>query len=166
MEILTLGPDDWEPLRSVRLEALRDAEAAFVSSVDEALSSEGEWRSRFENSIWVVARDGDDMVGLARSLRVADRPVSERHVESVWVARRHRRSGITRALVQQLAELERRDGVTELRVWVIQGNDSARRVYERLGFESTGEVKQLDDGSGRVEERLRRWIGAAPEARS
>ena len=70
-----------------------------------------------------------------------------------------------RALVQQLVELERRGGVTEFRVWVIESNDSTRRAYERLGFESTGEVKQLD-GSGRVEERLRRWIGVAPEARS
>jgi L-amino acid N-acyltransferase YncA len=167
MEIVTLGPDDWELLKSVRLQALRDAQAAFLSSVDvEALSSEGEWRARFENSIWVVARDGDDIVGLARSLRVADRPASERHVESVWVAPRHRRSGMTRTLVQQLAELERRAGVTELRVWVIRGNDSARRAYLRLGFESTGEVKQLDDGSARVEERLRRWIGLAPEAGS
>lgn len=118
-----------------------------------------------EDSMWVVARNGDDVVGLARSVRVADGPTSERHDESVWVARRHRRSGITRALVQQLAELERRGGVTEFRVWVLEGNDSARRAYERLGFESTGEVKQLD-GSGRVEERLRRWIGVAPEARS
>jgi L-amino acid N-acyltransferase YncA len=165
MEIVTLDPDDWELLKSVRLQALRDAKTAFVSSVDEAVSSEEEWRARFENSIWVVAREGDETVGLARSLRGADRPVSERHVESVWVAPRHRRSGTTRALVEQLADLERSNGVTELRVWVIEGNDSARRAYERLGFESTGEVKQLDDGSGRVEERLRRWIGAAPEAR-
>ena len=43
MEIVTLGPDDWQLLKSVRLQALRDAQAALLSSVDSVMSSRSGW---------------------------------------------------------------------------------------------------------------------------
>jgi RimJ/RimL family protein N-acetyltransferase len=61
-------------------------------------------------------------------------------------------------MVQKLIEHEP-DRVTELYAWVLDGNDAARRVYQRLGFVFTGERQPLPTAPGRMEERLVLRIG-------
>lgn len=153
MDVETLAADDWKTLRDVRLRALEDSPTAYISRRQTELTwTEARWRRSFEGALWVVARGRQEIVGLARSVRVDRRPAFERHLESVWVEPRHRRTGVLRTLLRYLAELE--PEVREWRVWVLTGNVEARTVYERLGFESTGERQPLDDSSGRSEERL------------
>jgi predicted GNAT family acetyltransferase len=65
-----------------------------------------------------------------------------RNVESIWVAPTHRRQGVLRALLQALAGREQQTEqteVTELLLWVLDGNYLARCAYKALGFKSTGE---------------------------
>ncbi len=61
-------------------------------------------------------------------------------------------------MMQKLIEHEPH-GVTELYAWVLDGNDAARRVYQRLGFVLTGERQPLPGSMGRMEERLVLRIG-------
>jgi GNAT superfamily N-acetyltransferase len=152
LSVEVLAADDWNTLRDVRLRALEDSPAAYVSSSGaEASWSETDWRRCFVDARWVVARTGGRIIGLARSARVRGRPADERHLESVWVEPGHRRTGVMRALMRFLTDLE--PGVREWLVWVLNDNAEAREVYRRLGFEPTGERQLLP--SGRVEERLR-----------
>lgn len=88
-----------------------------------------------------------------RALSSTDRRTDGRHLESVWVDPLHRRSGVLRAILRYLADLE--PDVRTWMAWVLDGNDEARAAYERLGFESTGERQPLTDAPRRVEERLR-----------
>ncbi|MEV8376703.1 GNAT family N-acetyltransferase [Kribbella sp. NPDC056861] len=155
MDFLVLAADDWETVRDVRLQALKDSPTAYISNYEAAAArTEADWRQTFTDGLWIVAQRGRRIIGLARSLRVTDRPADERHLESIWVDPRYRRSGVMRAILRCLAELE--PEVREWLLWVVDRNVDARTVYERLGFQATGERQLLDDDSGRTELRLRR----------
>jgi ribosomal protein S18 acetylase RimI-like enzyme len=144
-------------LRRVRLEALLDSPDAFMSShAYESRWSELEWRRVFDAATWIVAREAERVIGLAKSVRLPDKPAM-RHVESVWVAPTYRRRGVLRALVQALVEIERRMGVTDLLLWVLEDNHDAQRAYVALGFEPTGE-RQFLPTFGRWELKLRLCI--------
>jgi GNAT superfamily N-acetyltransferase len=154
LDVEVLAADDWMTLRDVRLRALRDSPAAYVSSYEvEQGWSETEWRRGFADALWVVVRRRHRVVGLARSVRVDGRPPDERHLESVWVEPGYRRTGVMRAVLRFLAGRE--PDVRDWLVWVLTGNADARKVYERLGFVPTGERQPVPDASGRHEERLR-----------
>jgi L-amino acid N-acyltransferase YncA len=152
VDVLVLTPADWLPLKNVRLRALQDSPHAFASAYHyEARWSEDDWRSTFDASLWLAARARHGLIGLARSTR-GDR-VWQRNIESVWVQPDRRRRGVTRLMLQRLIEHEP-DGVTELYAWVLDGNEAARRVYQRLGFVFTGERQPLPGSVGRMEERF------------
>lgn len=152
MDVEVLAGDDWKVLQDVRLRALEDSPAAFLAKAETSWG-EAEWRATALEGAWIIARSGDQVIGVVRSVRVDDRPTDERHLESIWVDPLHRRSGVLRAILCYLAELE--PDVHTWMVWVLDGNDEARAAYERLGFESTGERQPLRDAPRRVEERLR-----------
>jgi ribosomal protein S18 acetylase RimI-like enzyme len=146
-----LAPADWRVLRATRLQALRDSPHAFASSYAREFTwGEQEWLRSFDAATWIVAREGETVVGIARS--VGER--WSRHVESIWVAPTHRRRGVFRALLRHLAELHHRMGVTDLMLWVLEDNYDAQRTYQGLGFEPTGE-RQFLPAFGRFERRLR-----------
>jgi GNAT superfamily N-acetyltransferase len=161
LDLQLLSPVDWRVLKEVRLRALQDSPHAFMSCYDNELRlSDWEWRRMFEASTWIVAREADDVVGLARSVGDPARPWT-RHVESIWVAPTHRRRGVFRALLYAVAEMERGLGVTDLLLWVLEDNHNAQRAYETLGFEPTGESQFLPD-LGRFERRFRLAITHPP----
>jgi ribosomal protein S18 acetylase RimI-like enzyme len=158
-----LAPADWRVLRAVRLEALLEAPAAFTSSyAREAQWGELEWLRAFDAATWIVAREAERVVGLARSVGEPDLP-SARHVEPIWVAPTHRRRGVFRALLHALAEMDRRMGITDLTLWVLEDNHAAQRAYQALGFESTGE-RQFLQAFGQFERRLQLRISDARDS--
>jgi ribosomal protein S18 acetylase RimI-like enzyme len=149
-----LAPVEWRVLRAARLQALLDSPHAFTSSYAHEFGwGEPDWRGTFTAATWIVAREAGSLVGLARSVGEPQLP-SARHVESIWVAPRHRRHGVFRHLLHALAIIERRMGVQDLLLWVLEDNHDARRAYEALGFRSTGERQYLP-AVGRFERRLR-----------
>jgi ribosomal protein S18 acetylase RimI-like enzyme len=154
-----LAPLDWRVLRAARLRALLDSPHAFTSNYAyESRWEEADWRGTFAAATWIVARETESIVGLVRSVGEPQLP-SARHVESIWVAPTHRRRGVLRHLLNALAGIERRLGVRDLLLWVLEDNHEARRAYEALGFESTGERQYLP-AVGRFEHRLRLCLRA------
>jgi GNAT superfamily N-acetyltransferase len=152
------APDDWRMLRLARLAALQDSPHAFASShARESAWRDSKWQRLFKTSTWVVAREGQDIIGLAKSVKRRWRPAS-RYVESVWVAPAHRRRGVLRALLYQLVETCRPTGVTELLLWVLVDNQAAHNAYLALGFVPTGKPHRLRS-VGRFEQRFRLEIG-------
>ena len=148
-----LAPGQWRALRRVRRRALDESPDALALYEREPQWSAQEWRSTFDAALWFTADAGRRRVGLARSVRESGRPW-QRNIESVWVAPAFRGRGIARLLIDTVAEHETSNGVTELLAWVLDGNDQARRVYRRLGFESTNVRQPLPGSPGRIEERF------------
>ncbi len=87
-----------------------------------------------QTSICLGAFEGDELVGYV----VNSRYVDAWHVMNVAVEPDLRRRGVATALLERLFELtrddERRGYTLEVRV----SNDSAIKLYERLGFEARG----------------------------
>ena len=161
LNLQLLSRVDWRVLKEVRLRALQDSPHAFMSCyVSELRLSDWEWRRMFDAATWIVARNADDVVGLARSVGDPARPWT-RHIESIWVAPTHRRRGVCRALLSALADTERQMGVTDLLIWVLEDNHGAERAYEALGFEPTGE-QQFLPALERFERRLRLDVRRRP----
>jgi ribosomal protein S18 acetylase RimI-like enzyme len=158
LNLQLLTPADWPVLKEARLKALHDSPHAFISHYEqELLLSDLEWRQLFHAATWIVADDGDDVIGLAASLAEPATPWL-RHIESIWVAPTHRRRGVFRALLSALADIEYRSGVTDLFLWALEDNHDALRAYELLGFQPTGERQHLAT-LGRFERRFRLRIG-------
>ena len=66
-------------------------------------------------------------------------------------------------MLDALAGMDRRMGVTDLLLWVLEDNHDAQCAYKALGFEPTGE-RQLLEEFGRFELRLCLRIRDLPEA--
>jgi len=85
-----------------------------------------------------VAETADGIVG---RLSVARDPhPASPHVADLglMVAKRHRRLGVGRALMEQAVDWARAAGVTKLELHVFPHNLAALRLYESMGFEREG----------------------------
>jgi GNAT superfamily N-acetyltransferase len=138
-------PDDWEALRDIRLEALRDAPTAFWSTYDqEALRDETHWRDRIDRGgiflAFIPEVSASGPVGLAGGYR-AD-PVTVELV-SMYVRPAARGRGVGEALVAIVIDWASKRNAESVHLWVTETNSHAHALYERLGFTPTGERQSL-----------------------
>ena len=73
-------------------------------------------------------------------------------VISMWTEPSSRGLGVARALLDAVVSF---GGDREIVLGVTEGNDAARRLYERYGFVGTGESKPLRPGSPLAVHELR-----------
>ena len=136
-EVRRLAPDDWRVYRAIRLEALASDPTAFGSSwAREAEFTEATWRERLRSVVF-AAELADETVGIIGGVRPQDRSTAMLIV-GMWVRPETRGQGVAGALLGALRDHARQDGAEQLRLWVTETNSSARRLYERWGFEATG----------------------------
>jgi len=138
--------DDWERLRALRLEALRDMPIAFGQTVDEALRmSEPEWRAyagRGEEPgrTFVVAVDDatGDFVGMMGGALA--RGGGAPFLVGVFVSPSHRGGalGVTDRLLESIEDWARDFGDL-IQLDVHADNTRARRYYASRGFVETGQ---------------------------
>ena len=150
--VVELGPDDWAELREIRLRALADAPDAFsVVHSDVVVLDEDVWRDRLAttNPTYVV-REAGSTVAMAGGFAPPDSPAA--FVWGMWTAPEARGRGHSSALLDRVVTWARAVGRTP-HLHVTEGNDAARRLYVRRGFEPTGTWEPLREGSPkRVEE--------------
>jgi GNAT superfamily N-acetyltransferase len=136
---------DWHALRDIRLEALRDAPAAFGSTYErEAPCGEARWRHRISHGGTFLAYLPDlsasEPVGLIGGYR--EDPVTVELV-SMYVRPRARGRGVGEALVAAVIGWARDQNAAEVHLWVTETNAPARALYERCGFALTDEQQPL-----------------------
>jgi RimJ/RimL family protein N-acetyltransferase len=153
-----IGPDDWRDLRDVRLRALLDAPRAFASThAREVAFDESRWRARIAGGPWWLARRNGVPVGLVAGYGTDDEP-GVRHLVSMWVAPSSRGTGAATALAEAVVAWAADDGARVVSLWVADGNERARRFYERLGFAGTGDRQPLPSAPEIGEERMERRV--------
>jgi GNAT superfamily N-acetyltransferase len=158
-----ITPDDGELLAALRLRALADAPDAFSTTYAEALrESADDWAERARRraagnrEAAFFAYLGDDPVGMVAGYVGDDaQPVD---LISMWVAPEARRHGAARALIEAVVDWAREAGSDELQLWVTEGNDGARALYEASGFVATGDVGHLRPDSMLTERRMTRRV--------
>jgi ribosomal protein S18 acetylase RimI-like enzyme len=139
--IRRLQPSDAAAYRTVRLDALRLYPEVFGSSYEEEAQYPLEEFARFLSPPDTVlgAFDADRLVGIT-GLYVP-RKLKQRHkghIVGVYVDAAHRRAGLARRLVEAIIDDARRAQLRLVQLSVTVGNDTARRLYESLGFRRYG----------------------------
>lgn len=86
------------------------------------------------NAIFLVVEEKGTILGYCGVITVLD----EGDITNVAVRKERQREGIGNFLVASLLRLAGETGVTTLHLEVRKSNDSARRLYGRLGFEEAG----------------------------
>lgn len=163
--VRSIGVADWPVVKALRLEMLEDSPRAFITTYEQAAVEPDEvWIARCtpdpdDRSHSVGAFTEGRAVGMAVGLdasRLGRRVVA---VVSVYVAPPCRGSGIADEMMERIEEWAtlRRAGTTSL--WVVDGNDRARRFYERRGYRMTLDRQKIRTPpvrwEGRMEKRLR-----------
>jgi ribosomal protein S18 acetylase RimI-like enzyme len=158
-ELRTVGPGDWQAMRDIRLDALREAPFAFASTYQrEAAFPEQTWQERAGSGNSILAylpEFGRGPVGLVASIQhVPD--VLE--LVSMWVRPQARGRQVGSALVEAIVERARRGQLPQVHLWVTESNKPARRLYERCRFSPTGERQPLPSDPALMELALARAV--------
>jgi GNAT superfamily N-acetyltransferase len=132
---------DWQALRDIRLEALRDAPTAFGSTYErEVARSEADWRDRISRGgtflAYIPEVSASEPGGLIGGYQ--EDPVTVELV-SMYVRPRARGRGLGDALVAAVIGWAGARNATSVHLWVTETNAPARALYERCGFTLTGE---------------------------
>ena len=162
VQVDRLGADDWATLRDVRLAALADSPGAFWSQLaDEALFGREEWTSFLGAGAWFVARDDIGAVGLAAGLPSPDGPEPE--LIAMWVAPSARGRGVGTLLTRAVLDWAIAADAPALNLWVADGNDAARALYQQFDFVLTGEWAPMPHDAATGEQRMRRLLSPGQE---
>ena len=133
--------DDWQALRDIRLEALRDAPTAFASTYErETLHNEAHWRDRIARGgtflAFIPEVSATEPAGLIGGYQ--EDPMTVELV-SMYVRPRARGRGVGEALVATVIDWASNRNAACVHLWVTETNAPARALYGRCGFALTGE---------------------------
>ena len=142
VEIRHARSDDWELLKAIRLEALRESPDAFCTTLDEA-SEHGDavWMERSSAdpvasaSVSILALDAEVPVGVAAGILCDE---SKLEVLSLFVKPRYRGTGLARDLMNMVEAWARTRGAKRVILDVEAGNDRAGVFYAHIGYQPTG----------------------------
>lgn len=161
MELRLLTPDDAEAWWHLRLEALQNDPASFADSAEEHLTTTSDSaRERLSNhpeTDFVLGAFADGkLTAVAGFYRHAH--LKEHHKGTIWgvyVQLASRGKGIARALMQEIIGRARAINGLEQILIVASAHLPARKLYERLGFQSYGiEPRSLKIGTQYVNDVL------------
>jgi RimJ/RimL family protein N-acetyltransferase len=148
-----LAPDEWQRLRSIRLEALTDSGHAFGGTYEaESAEDESTWRLKFEKNDFLIASvNGKDAAMLYIEILKGDFGATC-WIGGCWSNPKFRGKGLMRAL---FTYIDRQD-----KDWKIQGlgvftdNFSAIAAYEKLGFVKMGDDTASTRKPGKFFQRM------------
>ncbi|WP_068007382.1 GNAT family N-acetyltransferase [Nocardia pseudobrasiliensis] len=137
MRVRRLGADEWRTARDVRLGALETSPpGTFAQTFAEASTwDEARWRQWYSTRrAFFVVESEAEAVGCAGLLFEQGGPV----LVSVWISPASRGTGAADLLLKTIAEWVREHEHRTLRLWVMEGNTPAEKLYRRQGFVPTG----------------------------
>jgi GNAT superfamily N-acetyltransferase len=154
MIVRQLGADDWQTARTARLAALAGSPpGTFASSLEETKAwDEQLWRQWSGKRVMFVAESEAGVIGCAGGVQEGGVPV----LVSMFVAPDARGTGTSDRLIEAVTEWARTGGYPELRLWVLDGNVPAEKLYRRLGFLPTGQTRAVGARTPHVEYEMSR----------
>jgi RimJ/RimL family protein N-acetyltransferase len=150
-----LTPDDYEELRAIRLEALRDNPASFAADADqEACYSKEEWLARLATAVSF----GGFVDGRLCGLVVYSRPKSPKlahtaDLGAMYVRDQARGTGLADAMIEALIGHATTE-VEQIKLTVNAENARAIKFYERHGFRAIGRIPRSLNIAGRYYDDL------------
>lgn len=165
MEIRRLVAGDEDTYRELRLRALGDAPRAFGSTLERELAfAPDAWTRRLTDPGTVNLLAVEDGMPAGMGSGLLDDPGTA-YLVGMWVAPEARGRGVGGALIDAIAGWAHERGARHLALWVADENASARMLYERHGFRSTGERQPLPSDMSLMATKLRRPVASGPPVR-
>ena len=156
MRLRRLRPDEVEPLRALRLRALRTDPGAFAETFEEArdrpLEDWASWAAD-EARVIVVAIDGERWLGMVANWRLG---ADSTWLTALWVDPAVRGAGLGARLIEAAAEWAHEQGAATVELSVTTNNAAAAGLYARTGFTETGRRRPLPADPSRTEVFLSR----------
>ena len=155
MEIRPAHVDDAPALARVHVDSWQAAYRGLIP--DASLESfTYEWREeRFRESLaagaeetYLVRVEGQD-VGFLTLGAARDPDLDAGRTGEIWgiyISPGHWRQGIGRRLAEEAERILTSRGYEDAVLWVLEGNQQARRFYEAMGFGFDGQSKDIDWG--------------------
>ena len=130
-------------LREITAETVREVTSLAVAPEQDGLVAPNAVsisQAYYEPKAWFRAiAAGEELVGFVMVYR--DQEARDFYVWRFMIDARHQGRGYGRRAMELVLEEARRDGVNEVTLHVVPGDESAYSFYVRLGFEDTGEVE-------------------------
>lgn len=138
-------PDDWQQVRSIYLEGIREGNSTFET---EAPSWE-KWDEGHLQFARFVARDGNRILGWAALSPVSKRSVYRGVAEvTVYVTESGRGRGVGSALLTALIQESERSGIWTLQASIFPENIASAKLHLRFGFREVGRRERIATLSG------------------
>ena len=144
-------------LRALRLQSLTDSPRAFSSTYErEVARTTEDWRRWLAPAATFILKADGEPRGLVAG--VPDQNDSSiMHLMAMWVHPEIRGTGASDALISSVKGWAAQVGASQVRLKVVEGNERARRCYERAGFRATGRQSVLEK-NGDIEIEMA-WSG-------
>lgn len=148
-----LEPNDWQRLRSIRLQALTDSGHAFGGTLEgESAEDEAAWREKFVKNDYLIASvDGRDVAMLSVEVLNGDFGATC-WIGSCWSNPDFRGKGLLRSLFTYIDKQDKDWKIQGLGVWT--DNYTAIAAYEKLGFVKMGEDTESTRKPGMYYQRM------------
>lgn len=165
MSVRRLTREDVPGWREVRLRMLAEEPENFLAShadwVDRPLA---DWEDFVGRNIFVSWFEDGRQVGTMGLRPQTARATRHRAVLiAVWLDPEWRGSGRAEAMLEAIVGVARGEGVLQIELEVAEGNDRARRFYERCGFVAVGPIPRAvrtEAGEFRDDLRMVRMLDA------
>ncbi|WP_216895018.1 GNAT family N-acetyltransferase [Nocardia alni] len=156
MIVRQVPAQEWQTARTARLLALAGSPPGIFSTLLEEAQTwdDAHWRQWFTTRTIFVAEDSSEVVGCAGGLHEDGLPL----LVTMFVAPQARGTGVSVRLIEAVSEWARAAGHTELRLWVMEGNTAAEKLYRRMGFTPTGDTRDTKGSHSAPEYRMSRAL--------
>lgn len=151
IQIIKIGPEDWQEVRDVYLKLLKFDPGAFVDEYDEVESrNEQDWRQSLEKSgATFIAKDNGKAVGMGR-ISFYDELPGVPVLHKLGVFPEYRGKGIARKLIKAREEWAKSQGAEKVRLYIIADREKTIEFSKNNGYkivEVKDRVNQRKDGT-------------------
>jgi ribosomal protein S18 acetylase RimI-like enzyme len=142
MKIRLLTKEDAEIYLAIRLEGIKDNPEVFSTTLDDIMEKDDpiEYKANFldKESDYTIGAftDEGDLVGVA-TLKTSEKEksVHKGKIVAVYVSPKSRGLGAGRKLIEEIIHLSKELGLEQIMLDVVSGNEPAKKLYEKIGFE-------------------------------
>lgn len=145
-----VSPDDWQKFREIRLKGLQTDPQAFGGTFEsESQENEEYWKERFSNPerCFYAAENGNIFVATAGSKKIAE---DNWMIIAVYTLPEFRGKNISQELINHLVDEAKIKGATKVSLMVNPIQESAVKLYEKMGFKTIKIEKNQKMGDGKV----------------